>query len=98
MNRPIRFFGLSSLQLGGLFVIAAIIIVIMITSNAGVLFIVTLIACMLLLFSLLFSKLNKEHKRGNPNYAQGVSVQSATPRKVVDKKRIFNHLIKCPSQ
>jgi c-di-AMP phosphodiesterase-like protein len=98
MNRPIRFFGLSSLQLGGLFVLTAIVIVIMITSNTSPIVIVILLAGLLLSFSILFGKLNKEHKKGNPNYMQGLSVQSTTPQKIVDKQKIFSKLIKCPSQ
>ena len=44
--------------------------------------------------SILFKNLKREHKAGNPNYLSSLSVKSATPKKIVDKHKVFNFIMK----
>ena len=52
-----------------------------------------LLSGIVFLSGLLFNTLKKEHKAGNPDFLTGLSVRSATPRKIVDKKKIFNFIL-----
>ena len=42
----------------------------------------------------LFKNLKREHKAGNPNYLSSLSIKSATPKKIVDKHKVFNFIMK----
>lgn len=90
MNRPIRFFGLSSLQFFAAILIMMIVVIIMIFAKANSLAIIGVIFVFVIAFTFLFAELNKAHKAGNPDYLAGKNIQSATPRKIVDKNKFFN--------
>ena len=93
INKPIKFFGLSSGQFGIFMLIVAITIIVCIFKQLHPLVITLLLSGIVFLSGLLFNTLKKEHKAGNPDFLTGLSVRSATPRKIVDKKKIFNFIL-----
>lgn len=56
--------------------------------------IVTVMGAIFYVSSILFKNLKREHKAGNPNYLSSLSVKSATPKKIVDKHKVFNFIMK----
>ena len=93
INKPIRLSGLSPLQFAGIALsIAAIAITLLLMRQHPVMILILLMGFLYLL-SVLFSTLNKEHKNGNPNYLQGVSVKNSTPKKILDRCQIFKFIM-----
>lgn len=74
-------------------IIVAITIIVCIFKQLHPLVITLLLSGIVFLSGLLFNTLKKEHKAGNPDFLTGLSVRSATPRKIVDKKKIFNFIL-----
>lgn len=93
INKPIKFFGLSSGQFGIFMLIVAITIIVCIFKRLHPLIITVLLSGIVFLSGLLFSRLKKEHKAGNPDFLTGLNVRTATPKKIVDKKKIFNFIL-----
>lgn len=93
INKPIKFFGLSSGQFGIFMIIVAITIIVCIFKQLHPLVITLLLSGIVFLSGLLFNTLKKEHKAGNPDFLTGLSVRSATPRKIVDKNKIFKFIL-----
>ncbi len=89
MNRPIKFFGLSSMQFLAVSGIGALIIVIIVFQNLHPFILLFAIIGMFSLFSFAFAKLNREHKKGNPDYITGRQIMQTTPKKIIDKTRYF---------
>lgn len=93
VNRPIKFFGLTSGQFGLFMIATAIVIIVCVFKQMHSIIIATVITSILLISGLLFKNLQKEHKAGNPDYLGSLSIKSATPKKIVDKKRIFSFIL-----
>lgn len=94
VNRPIRFWGLSPIQFTIIALVGAIIVIILIFKQIHPILLMSMIAVMIYVFVLLFTKLKEHHKKGNPNYLQGLSIKSSTPKKVIDKGLVFKNLIR----
>lgn len=94
INRPIRFWGLSAGQFGLFMVINALIIIVFVFIDMYPVIIVTVMGAIFYVSSILFKNLKREHKAGNPNYLSSLSVKSATPKKIVDKHKVFNFIMK----
>lgn len=94
INRPIRFFGLSSGQFGLFMLINALIIIVCIFKHVHPVIIVSVMGTIFFFSGILFKNLKREHKAGNPNYLSSLSVRSATPKQIVDKRKIFNFIMK----
>ena len=81
MNKPIRFFGLSSMQAIIIFVFVLISILVMMMSGIN--------------FMLLIIILGGEiYKKGTPDFFGAYATFNATPRKIIDTNFIFSFLIK----
>ena len=92
LNRPIRFWGLSSLQFGLIAISGMIIILVLVFQRVNPMLFIMIIAGIVFGFSLLFANLKKEQKKGNPNYIQGLMIKDQTPKKIVDRG-LFKNLI-----
>ena len=68
INKPIKFFGLSSGQFGIFMLIVAITIIVCIFKQLHPLVITLLLSGIVFLSGLLFNTLKKEHKAGNPDF------------------------------
>lgn len=79
INKPIKFFGLSSGQFAIFMLLTAIIIIVSIFKQLHPILIIGIISAILFLFGLLFQTLKKEHKAGNPDYLTGLRIKNATP-------------------
>ncbi|HJA85990.1 MAG TPA: hypothetical protein H9950_07360 [Candidatus Bacteroides avicola] len=93
INKPIRFFGLSSGQFAIFMLFVAITIIVSIFKQFHPILIIGIISAILFFSAMLFKTLKKEHKAGNPDYLSGLSIRSATPRRITDKKRIFKFIL-----
>jgi hypothetical protein len=93
INKPIRFFGLSSGQFAIFMLFVAITIIVSIFKQFHPILIIGIISAILFFSAMLFKILKKEHKAGNPDYLSGLSIRSATPRRITDKKRIFKFIL-----
>lgn len=93
INKPIKFFGLSSGQFAVFMLVVALIIIFSIFKQLHPIIIIGIISSILGLSGVLFGTLKKEHKAGNPDYLIGISVRSATPRQIRDKKQIFKFIL-----
>lgn len=93
INKPIKFFGLSSGQFGLFMLFVAITIIVFIFKQIHPLIITMALCAIGVLSGMLFNTLKKEHKAGNPDYLTGLSVRSATPKKIVDKNKIFKFIL-----
>lgn len=94
LNRPIRFFGLSSGQFGLFMLANALIIIVCIFQSLHPVIIVGVISAIFFCSGILFKNLIREHKAGNPNYLLSLSVKAVTPAKIVDKHKAFNLILK----
>ncbi|MBP5449013.1 MAG: hypothetical protein J6Y01_02745 [Spirochaetales bacterium] len=90
MNRPIKFFGLSSLQFLLLTVVGMVVIIVMIFQRLPTLVIVGVVVAVIVGFTAAVGKLNQEYKKGNPDYITSQSIKGATPKKIIDKHKFFN--------
>ena len=88
INKPIKFFGLSSGQFAIFMLLTAIIIIVSIFKQLHPILIIGIIS------GLLFQTLKKEHKAGNPDYLTGLRIKNATPRQITDKRQIFKFILK----
>ena len=93
INKPIKFFGLTSGQFALFMLIVAITIIICIFKQLHPIFITAILCGITFLSGMLFKTLKREHKAGNPNYLTGLSVKSVTPRKIRDKKQVFRLIL-----
>ena len=94
INKPIKFFGLTSIQFGVIMLFYALVIIICVFAHLHPLIVVTIISIMAFISGMLFKNLSKEHKAGNPDYLTNLSVKSVTPSKIVDKRKVFNFIMK----
>ena len=94
MNRPIKFFGLTSLQFDLYLLFTMILIVVLVATQINSLLMVAIVALQITLSGFLFRQLVVEHKKGNPDYLTSVSIKSATPSKIVDKNKVFKLIYK----
>lgn len=94
INKPIKFFGLTSIQFGLLMLSYALVIVICVFAHLHPLIVVVIISIMAFVSGILFKNLSKEHKAGNPDYLTSISVKSVTPTKIVDKHRVFKFIMR----
>jgi len=93
MNRPIKFFGLSSLQFLSITIAAMAVIIIMVFQQLHPLVMLTVIIGVILGFMFSVGKLNREYKKGNPDYLTSVSIRKATPKKIIDKHNYFKTIL-----
>lgn len=94
INKPIKFFGLTSIQFGLFMLFNALVIIICVFVHLHPIVVVSIIAFMSFVSGVLFKKLSREHKAGNPDYLTGFSVKSVTAKKIVDKRKVFNFIMK----
>lgn len=94
INRPIRFFGLSSGQFGLFMLANALIIIVFIFKHVHPIIVIFVMGAIFFGSGVLFKNLKREHKAGNPNYLSSLSIKSATPKKIVDKHKVFNFIMK----
>jgi hypothetical protein len=94
VNRPIRFWGLSPLQFTIIALLGAIIVFILIFKQIHPVLLISMIAAMIYIFVLLFTRLKQHHKKGNPNYLQGLSIKASTPKRITDTGKVFKNLIR----
>lgn len=94
INKPIKFFGLSSGQFAIFMLLTAIIIIVSIFKQLHPILIIGIISAILFLSGLLFQTLKKEHKAGNPDYLTGLRIKNATPGQITDKRQIFKFILK----
>ena len=94
LNRPIRFWGLSPIQFTIIASGGVIILMLLVFKQVHPIITISAIAAMIFIFTLLFTRLKEHHKKGNPNYIQGLSVKSSTPKRIIDKRRVFKNLVK----
>lgn len=94
MNKPMKFMGLSSLQM---FVVVGLlgIVVIVCTSFIKTHVVVPILIDGVLLIPIFFisQKLKIEHKKGNSDYFGSYLAFFTTPKKIIDKNKIFSFLI-----
>lgn len=93
INKPIKFFGLTSGQCGLFMLANALIIIICIFRRLHPVIIVGSVGGIFFLSGLLLKTLMREHKAGNPDYLTGLRIKAATPVKIVDKHKVFNLII-----
>lgn len=93
INKPIRLFGLGPLQFMLFGLGNMLIIIICIFLRVHPILIVVIIGGILALSGKLLVNFRREYKAGNPDYVASRRVKSSTPKKIVDKSRIFNILI-----
>lgn len=89
INKPIKFWGLSSMQAGLYILICAALIIIMVFIRIHPILIAAVAAAMILFTKVAFQKFIKEHKARNPDYLNGLNVKSVTPKQITDKSQIF---------
>lgn len=94
INRPIKFFGLSSGQFGLYMLAVAVIVIACIFKRLHPVLIVGMIGAILFASGILFKNLIREHKEGNPDYLSSLSVKAVTPRMIIDKHKVFNIIIR----
>lgn len=94
INRPIRFFGLTPMQFSLFVVSVAILIIISVFAQLPPITVIGGGSFIFFISKSLFRTLNKEHKAGNPNYLESLSVRTSTPSEIVDKHHIFNKILK----
>lgn len=94
INRPIRFFGLSSGQFGLFMLANALIIIVFVFKHVHPIIVISVMGAIFFGSGVLFKNLKREHKAGNPNYLSSLSIKSATPKKIVDKHKVFNFIMK----
>ena len=92
INKPVRFFGLSSIQFGLFMLANAIIIIVCIFKRLHPLLIVSVLSLIIFISGIFFRKLKREHKAGNPDYIKGLSVANGTPKKITDRKHVFQFI------
>jgi len=94
MNKPMKFMGLSSLQL---FIVIGILGLVMLVcmSFLKTPFIIPLVIDGILFVPifLISKKLGKEHKKGNSDYYGSYVAYMSTPKKIIDKNKIFSFLV-----
>ncbi len=94
INRPIRFFGLSSGQFGLFMLANALIIIVFVFKHVHPIIVISVMGAIFFGSGVLFKNLKREHKARNPNYLSSLSIKSATPKKIVDKHKVFNFIMK----
>ena len=94
INRPIKFFGLTSGQFGLFMLVNALIIIVCIFKHVQPVIIVCVMGSIFFGSGILFKNLKREHKAGNPDYLSSLSIRSATPKQIIDKHKIFNFIMK----
>ena len=82
INRPIRFFGLSSGQFGLFMLANALIIIVFVFKHVHPIIVISVMGAIFFGSGVLFKNLKREHKAGNPNYLSSLSIKSATPKKL----------------
>ena len=84
INRPIKFFGLTSGQFGLFMLANALIIIVCIFKHVHPVIIVSVMGGIFFASGILFKNLKREHKAGNPDYLTGLSVRSASPKQIIE--------------
>ena len=84
INKPIKFFGLSSGQFAIFMLLTAIIIIVSIFKQLHPILIIGIISAILFLSGLLFQT----------DYLTGLRIKNATPRQITDKRQIFKFILK----
>ncbi len=90
INKPIKFFGLSSGQFAIFMLLTAIIIIVSIFKQLHPILIIGIISRHSVSIRSAVPNLEKEHKAGNPDYLTGLRIKNATPRQITDKRQISN--------
>ena len=94
MNKPIRFFGLSSFQVIVLFVCVTTSILFLMMTGLNLMIILIIFGGECYGISVFATKLNRAHKKGTPDYFGAYSTFQYTPRKITDQNFLFSFLIK----
>lgn len=94
INKPIKFFGLSSGQFAVYMLAVAVIIIVCIFKRLHPVIIVSMIGAIFFVSSILFKNLIREHKAGNPDYLSSLSIKAVTPKTIIDRHKVFNLILK----
>lgn len=94
INRPIKFFGLTSGQFGLFMLVNALIIIGCIFKHVHPVIIVGIMGAIFFASGILFKNLKREHKAGNPDYLTSLSVKASTPKRILDKHKVFNFIMR----
>ncbi len=89
INKPIKFWGLTSMQAGLYMLCCAAVIVATVFLGFHPVLIACIAGGMVVFTKVAFQKFIKEHKAGNPDYLNGLNVKSVTPKQITDKSQIF---------
>lgn len=92
MNKNIKMWGLSLIQLGITVIIFMICLFILFFSHQPLLKSGPLVLILIVPTSIIVRKLNNEYKVGNPDYVSSFMAFRNTPKQIVDRSQIFNLL------
>jgi len=93
MNKPIRFFGLSSLQAIILFICILVSVLGMLMSGVNFLVMLLVFSCEIYGLSLVLKKLIIANKKGTPDFLGAYTTLKYTPKKITDSNFLFSFLI-----
>jgi hypothetical protein len=94
MNKPMKFMGLSSTQLfitAGSFGFVMVICISVLKVSVLVPFFIDSVFFVPVYF--ISKKLAKEHKKGNSTYLGSYLAFTSTPKKIIDKNKIFSFIV-----
>lgn len=93
INKPIKFWGLTSMQAGLYMLCCASIIIFTVFLGVHPVLIGCAAVGMVLFTKVAFQKFIAEHKAGNPDYLTGLNIHSLTPKEITDKHQTFKLII-----
>ena len=94
MNKPIRFFGLSSIQAIVIFIFVLVSLLVMVMSGINFLVMSVILGGEIYGVSIIMKKLSIANKKGTPDFLGAYTTFNATPRKITDTNFVFSYLIK----
>lgn len=94
INKPIKFWGLTSTQAGLYVLCCASVIIVTVFMGIHPILIACVALGMMLLTQVAFQRFVREHKAGNPDYLKGLNVRELTPKQITDKHQIFKTIIR----
>lgn len=90
VNKPIKLMGLTSIQMFAVIGLMGLTVVICVSVlQTGALVALGIDAIMAIPIFIMTSKMNKEHKKGNPGYLNSYLAFMSTPRRIIDQKNVF---------
>jgi len=94
MNKPIRFYGLSSYHAIILFIFVTVSILFLLMRGLGFTLTLIMFGAECYAISIVATKFNRAYKNGTPDYLGALITFRNTPRKITDRNFLFRFLIK----